>query len=469
MVSALRENAAASEIGVALSATEIVVVDSRLGLIGQSWRMALETPAPDNLTWPSLTAALRTLQTLVRESRARFAIALLPPLSEVRKLELPPLPDDELELALVRNAARYFVGARGPQIASVASSSRNRAGQGVMAATTPVWAVRLITAAVRDAGAELVHLVPAEAAWAAAATETWPNARKGDATVLVNHTDRTDALQLADGALVNVRRVRSAVSEVSVFLESHHQASTLLALGDAVVRKEWMHALSTRGAHVSLPTALPSEVANDATSVAAAFAADADTMPFRTEDMRQQDKARRNRAFWSIVAASAALLIAAAGFSYWDVQRELVAVEAARAAIKPQLTTTMVGRTSVETVSGQLQILATTERENPHWSTIISELTESLPEDSYLTSLRGRADTVLFEGMATHAALVFPALQRVQSFSGVRAAAQVRREAGESGDALERFTLAARLRSAPAVEKPKPPAAPRASGTGGEP
>lgn len=449
-MSALKDNGAGSPVGVACSLTEIVAYDSRIGAAsGRQWRMPLEAPAADSMSWPSLVNALRTLSQLTGEENGKLAVALLSAISETRRLEMPPLTDDELEMVLSRNAARYFVGARGAQLVSVAALERGkRDGQGVLAAAAPAWIIRLITAAARDAGWSLQKLVPADAAWTIAAVYCWPAAQRNDASLLVHQHDRTDVLQVNGSALTNVRRMRRDVSEVGVLADALLPSPQLLAMGNAAVRKEWLTALSTRGITVTLPTNLPADVSNDAALIAAAFAADVRNMIFRTDEMRAADIKRRTRTMWTMVAAAMLLLAVAGVGKLWDVQRELASVQAAREALKPQLTKTMVGRTSVETVSGQLQMLATTERESPHWSIVIAELTEKLPDDAYLTALRGKSDSVFFDGMATRAAKVFPALEKVQSFAGVKAASQVRREPGDEGDPLERFTLAAKLKVA---------------------
>ena len=447
-MTALHENARGSTLGVALSLTDIVAYDSRLKPGGgAAWRMSLETPMAENSAWPALTAALRSLAKLSGETNGNLAIALLSPVAETRRIDLPPLGDDETEAVLSRNATRYFVSARSAQLVSVLSAGSKRAvGEGVVAAAMPAWIARLVSASVRDAGWKLQHLVPAEAAWTAAVENLWPGPASEIAYALVHHHDRTDLLHISRGALHNVRRLRSANADVPVLLDALSSSPAVVAFGDAAVRKEWAMALSSRSVNVSLPTLLPAAVAGDSAMVAAMFAGDADTLVFRTDDMRGADIRNRKRAMYALWGASTVLLAASAVFMLWDVQRELTAVQAARAALKPQLATTVVGRTTVETVSAQLQMLAESERNSPHWSRVIADLTEHLPDDAYLTGLRGRSDTVTFDGLADHAANVFPAMERIGSFSGVKAAASVRQEAGSDGDKLERFTLAARLR-----------------------
>lgn len=445
-MSTLGDNATGSWLGVALSRTEIVAYDSRLKAAGSSaWRMPLESPAADQLSWPSLATALRTLKQLTRENNGHLAVALMPTVAEVRRVDVPPLSDDEVEAVLSRNAQKYFVGAQGAQLVGVASD-RPASVAGAVAAATPAWMVRQITLAAFEAGWKLEHIAPAEAAWTSAVARAWPNAANGESQVLVHQTDHTHALTVNGGALAAVRRYRSASVDVPVFLESHTSGARVLAFGEPTVRKQWISLLGERALTVSLPTGLPADVTNDAALIAAATVVDVESLVFRTEEMRGADRKRRNTVMYSLFGAAAVILAISGGFIMWDVQRELTAVQAARAAIKPELATTLLGRTSVETVSGQLQFLATTERATPHWSAVIADLTKHLPEEAHLTAFRGWSDSVRFDGLAERAAAVFSPLMQAESFGGVKAAAAVRLEPQVDGSSLEKFTLVGKLR-----------------------
>jgi hypothetical protein len=111
--------------GVAISAGEICAADIRLrGSSEPSWRAALEPPPSDAAGWPSLASALAELARTLGVTEGTLAISLMPPLTEVRRLELPPLTDDELQRLLARNASRYFVNARGTQIVGASAATR---------------------------------------------------------------------------------------------------------------------------------------------------------------------------------------------------------------------------------------------------------------------------------------------------------------------------------------------------------
>jgi Tfp pilus assembly protein PilN len=147
-----------------------------------------------------------------------------------------------------------------------------------------------------------------------------------------------------------------------------------------------------------------------------------------------------------IAVAAGLLLMLAGALQLWDVRRELAAVRAERDALRPQLSVTLVGRTTVETAFRQLAVLGQAGRDAPQWSVVIGGISEELPFESYLTGFRGRADTVGIDGLALSAARVFDAIEAVPQLSSVRASAPVRRETSAEGEALERFQLTALLK-----------------------
>ncbi|MBC8090271.1 MAG: hypothetical protein H7Z40_23675, partial [Phycisphaerae bacterium] len=256
-------NSAGSWVGVAISRTEIVAYDTRLRSAGSSvWRAPLETPAADQPSWISLTTALRSLAQLTRETKGHLTVALLPSIAEVRRVDVPPLSDDELEAVLSRSATRYFVGAQGAQLVGVVARGKADAS-GVVAGAAPAWIIRLITTAGRDSGWSLELIAPAEAAWTVAASDAWPTAAASNAQLLVHQGDQTHALSINNGVFDNVRKFRSNVADAAVFMESASTSSRLLAMGEPTVRKGWSTALGARALAVTLPTNVSADVASD--------------------------------------------------------------------------------------------------------------------------------------------------------------------------------------------------------------
>jgi Tfp pilus assembly protein PilN len=121
-------------------------------------------------------------------------------------------------------------------------------------------------------------------------------------------------------------------------------------------------------------------------------------------------------------------------------------VRSERARIRPQIASTMVGRTTVDATFRHLTTLNSIDGTSPRWSSVIGVLTDALPDDAYLMTLRTRDDSVIVDGVADHAARVFDALHDANGLAEVKAAAPVRRELQDGGTtAVEHFTIAARV------------------------
>jgi Tfp pilus assembly protein PilN len=443
----------ASHAGLALSASELIVAADRLPGAGAAGRrIPLEAPSSDGSSWPALAVALGELARVAGSER-RLAVALLPPLTEARRLELPPLSDQEVQRLLTRNASRYFVNARGPQIVGAAGRARRARGTPatVLAAAAPARLVEAIHAAARGAGLEIKTIAPAEAAWAAAAIEIWPAAARDVATVLVAHDDRTDLLQLEEGRLVGVRRFRAGAGDADVLVGAITEGSgvtaasaKVFAFGRTVMRNELVRALSVRAVTVATPVATWAAQAEVPEMLAATFAGAVGGPLLRSEDTQSEHRAKVRRAATLVTVAAVVLLLAAAGVELWGVRRQLRAVQAKRAELRPQLASTLVGQMSVEGAYRRLTILAAAERQAPRWSAVLAALSARLPDDAYLTAFRGRGDSVVVDGLAERAAPVFDAIESTPGLREVRAAAPVRRETPASGESRERFTIAAR-------------------------
>ncbi len=198
--------------------------------------------------------------------------------------------------------------------------------------------------------------------------------------------------------------------------------------------------------------------------LAAAFAGASSGPLLLNEQAHAARQAAARRATFGVAAAAAVVLLVAAAVNMWGVQRELRQVRAERAAVRPQVAATLVGRSTVEDAYRRLAALAAAHRGAPRWAPVLASMSALLPDDAFLTAFRTRGDSVTVDGMAAHAARVFDAVHGSDVLAGVRAPAPVRREAPEGGDPLERFSLAGTLHSrdtlpaAPAPGLPVKPA-----------
>src|SRR5205809_962886 len=158
----------------------------------------------------------------------------------------------------------------------------------------------------------------------------------------------------------------------------------------------------------------------------------------RTHAARQR-VARRVSAV--MAAAAAACLVLAAGIDFWGLGRQLAAVRARRAGLAPQVAVAMRARDSLEAIVGSVGRLRTLKATSPQWSAFLTDLSDYLPRDAHIVTLRGAADSAVIEGIARQAAGVFQAVQQIPRVGGVRAAASIRQEVAADGSVREQRDL----------------------------
>ena len=443
-------------LGIALSSDELYVS----GPTGA--RLALPSALNDRGAWPDLVTALK--QIAPADGQGALAVALLPPLIETSRLEMPPLGESELIQVLSRNAGRYFVSARGLQTVGVL---QRRGGRGqpsrVVAAAASTRLIAAIDAAAREAGWSVAAVTSCESAWAAAAVALWPAFARRTAHVLVHETDRSVLLELQDGSIANVRRFRAGPADADLIADAilAGDAATVGAFGVANGRQELLRALGARGIAVNIAAGPQADQADVPEMMAAAFASASAGPLLMNEQAREARRTELRNTILAVAAAAVLIFAIAAAIGLWGVKRELKQIEAERAAVRPMVAATLVGRTSVEDAYRRLAAVAAAERAAPRWAPVLAELSAIVPDDAYLTAFRTRGDSLVIEGMAARAVRVFDAIHDSKLLVGVRAPAPVRREAPEGGDPLERFSIAAALKgSGQPLTPPATPAKP---------
>jgi hypothetical protein len=146
-----------------------------------------------------------------------------------------------------------------------------------------------------------------------------------------------------------------------------------------------------------------------------------------------------------IFAASVLLIVGAALLELWGVKRELASVQAQRARLKPQLQSTLTGRSTFETSNRKLSALFAAQRESPYLSGVIASVTDALPAGAYLLSFRARQDTLILDGLAKNSTEAFDALAEVPGLANVKSVGGVQRQLQDDGTALEHFSVQARM------------------------
>jgi hypothetical protein len=379
----------------------------------------------------------------------RLHIALLPPLVQVRRIELPRLGEDSVRQVLARDAARYFPGAGGPQVIGVTCLGQGRRSPLpylVAAADAPM--VDSIFEATEHAGFTIDSLLPAHSAWEAGARLLWPELRRDEASLVIVGEDRVDAIGLYKGRLSLVRRFPLS-TDPSLVATSLAEPGTELrcgVIGPAERRVPIVTELESRGVRVL--SASGSQPLIQSPERFAALMAGRARGPVLLPDRARLERERRARRLSArLLSGAAALLVFAAGVELWGAHRELASVESRRAALRANVANAMVVRDEMSQLDERLGALAAAETGRSRWAATLVSVAEYLPKDAHLVGFRGSADSVVMEGEAQRAGLVFESLQKAPGVLGVRADAPIRQEARDSGPAIERFTLAAVIAS----------------------
>jgi len=442
--------------GLSLSPTQLCAVDMRLReSADRAWRTELEPPAADANSWPSLASALVFLAKKLGQP-ASLDISLMPPFTEVRRLALPPLGRDEMQRVLSRGASRYFVGARGPQVVGASPTAKRRRGemQPVVAAAASARLVEAIRSAAEAAGFTIASIAPAESAWAAGALALWPVFARQSAFAVLCQDDRTHVLELDGKRLVGVRRFRDGSADAQLIADTVSPGARVGIAGESRSRHELAAALNVYGVNASVASGEWSSASERPELLAAHFAGGDAGPTLRAENDVAIERAGGRRLALNLAGAAAALLLLSAGTELWGVKRQLAQVRAERERLRPEIASTLLGRSTVDATYRELSALSAIERAAPHWTTVLVTLSESVPEDAFLTTIRARQDSLIIDGMAPHAKKVFDAMQSTSGLLDVKASAPVRRETQDDGVSLEHFAIAARVEPARKITKP---------------
>jgi hypothetical protein len=441
-------------IGIALSATCLWAVAARQGRFGRGSgdvRVRELEPLGTESDWPDLAAALAELRDELGGDGGTVSVALLPPLVQLRGIELPPVTDEEAQRVLARNAGRYFIGVREPQAVAVVRARRRfrRAGS-VMAAAASARLVNAVLAAARSAGWRVSVVAPAHAAWVTAARSQWSRLGKEPARIAVLREDGSELIQIDGGAITAVRHFgpgSNSIEElVSAAAEQGEAGRNLrvVAVGGSERRSQLGQAL--RGHAITLEAdgrSIPLSEAPEA--LAAAESGSVKEFDLLPQHAHSEREATARRTTLGLAAAAALLLAVAIGAQMWGLKREIAAVQAERDRIRASVRQVVDARTVIGSLTSRLAALQPFETDAPRWSVVIGSMATSLPRDAHLISLTASDDSVMVDGVAKRAPGVFPALQRAAGITSVQPAAAIRRDVDESGAPIERFSLVARV------------------------
>ena len=418
---------------------------------GEVRERPLEPPGPTG-TWADLEDALRDLREEIGPEGGHLAVALLPPLVRLRRLDLPPLTDAETRGVIERGAAKYFTGVREAQVAGVSRvMHRLQRSGGVVAAVAPARVVAAVLDAARAAGWTISAVRPAHAAWVAGARAQWPELDGNVAHLAILRSESTELLRLERGAIGGIRQFGDVSTRIDQVVDAVIDSSAgdaplpLLTIGPDDRRQLLAASLGERGIQLGDRAAGWHAVSESPEAMAAAFAHEAtglDLLPPQAHAVRD---ARTRRRALQLAAAAALLVVVGAAAQLWDVRRELASVQARRAEIRGAVDGASEARTTIESLRRRVTALQPLEQNATRWSTVLAEVAAYLPRDAYLVDVRAAADTMVLEGIASRAAGVFDRLVRAPAIATVKPAGSIRRDVTDAGETVERFSLAARI------------------------
>lgn len=457
-------------LGVALAADRVTVALDDGHAAARTWERRLPAHAaaePD--AWaaalaPALEEALAEACLAPRAAGPRLHVALLPPLAECRRVELPGLAEEEAQRVLARDAARHFPGVAA---ACVAGATGLGDGRAFLAAVAPAELVDAVHRAAARVGAAIASIAPAYAAWAhwAAALPARPASNATTRLVLLLLDGRADLLRLDGGDVVALRRLSTvglAPDGVADAVDAAARAWDAAAsweiaiAGDAALTAPLDAALGGREGRLH-PLTSAADGAADPVRLAAIHAPRVRRAPSLLPDGVRAARARGAARRTLATALAAAMLVgAAAALELWGTHREARHLAGQRAALRDSLGGALAVRDTMAGALGRLAALRRAEAESPRWSAAIAAVARHLPREAYVLSLAAEGDSVVLDVAAERAGPVFEALGRAPELPAVRAQGSIRSAASDDDTGpLERFTLVVHITGAAATTAPE--------------
>lgn len=373
----------------------------------------------DEISALALASAFRALGEEVGSTSLVAHVALLPPLVELKTLQMPPVRRSQLTELVEARARRCFVRAAGRAVvATEPISSAPGSPIRVAATCASETLIESLFEAAEEAGWTIASVVSGYDAVAAAVSRR--SRDEAEAAVPLVQDGLVEWLHVVDGRACCVRRGR-AESDEAPPLEAACGAVDVVAIDDpAAVASLPLGVLAARHAHMAHgPELVPRELRT-----------------IRTRAGRRVGS--------SLLAAAAVMMIVAAWAEHRGVERELEYVQEARSAVALRVEAVLAKRDQLATLDRGLVLLSTLEASAPDWARVLTDLADNLPTDASITWMHGLADSLRVEGTARDASRMLESLRQSRVLSRVRADAPFERQSTESGE-VERFRLAAEI------------------------
>ena len=374
-------------LGVSLAPDRLTVVTGAVA------RERTLVPWDGGPTWPDLATTLR--EVAVEAAGRELAIALLPPLVQARMIELPRLPATARRAVLQRDVLQHFPVGHSEYIVDGAPTGAAGSPEALLAAAAPEPLLVALFAAAAEAGLEIGSVVPAEGAWLRLVPV------EGEGALTIASGNGEESLLTSNGRLTAVRR-------------RPVEAKSAIRLGEAQAAVAAREAPQVHGPLL---------------------------LPVAEWERRARLERRIRRRAWLGVAAA---LILAAALELIGLRRDLSSIRARRAEIRPRVQELLSAREATQNIEARLRVLDSLDATRPRWVAAFGRLAAGLPREAYLTGVRGTPDSLVLEGVAPQASLVFEALRNTPGVVAVRAEAPYRQETGADGQAVEHFAFGMR-------------------------
>lgn len=419
-----------ASIGILLDRHRIVAsLPGRRAEKDRIWTHPLTAASDVTAGWPDLEEALRSLRSIVDGTRVRLHVALLPPVAELRLLELPGLQEAEAELVVRRDTARFFPRRYESPVVELQGSGWRRRSPFV-AVATPSQVVDDVGIAAQHAGFEFGGIVPAQLAWAASMPKS-----SAPQDLLVALDNQLLLLRVRNRRIVATRRLPKGEADLSpAALRQQLATEDILLSADATLllsADEVAACAATAVVRVAAPLFLP-------------------------EESRARVRRRARLAVLSRLSAAALLVAAAGALELAGLRHERHRVAAERSRISGAVSQSLTLRDSIALLRDRLAAVRDLESSSSQWSGLMSSIADALPRDAFLKSLIVDGDSLKLEGSSERAAPVFDAVAAVAGVVTVHPTAPIRQEV-RGGAMDEQFALAALLaRTYPSVTRTLP-------------
>lgn len=387
-------------------------------------------PTADELTsvLAELRAELERAGDVASGDRPLLTIALLAPLAQFRRIELPPLPDDEVESLLRRDAARYFPGGAHRRV--VAASPRGGGRGAVSAVAAPA---RMLQGLVEAADATGFRIEGITAGWNAMAADLGD----ADARIAIARRGELQVLSVERGVPVELRRTPVDPAASWMRLDA---GEPVTLLGDGPELETVRSAFAAAGVDVVTPTG---EVG---AAIRAARGASNAALRLVPDRLREARADRKRRLGVRLLVIAALLVVAAVVIHHAGVRGELATVRDQRAAIAEEVAPLLAMRDSLTSLNEDVRAIREVSRRSYDWATAVSEIALLLPRESWITSVSGSEGILEFEAAGERAGAAIDALRAARSLSGVRLEGLVERELENGETVVERFRIGMQVR-----------------------